>query len=289
MLGRYTLKAYYHLTKPGIIYGNAITAVGGFLLASKGHVDVWLLLAALAGISLVIASACVVNNYIDRDIDKKMARTKKRALASGTVSARSALVYAVVLGVVGFTVLALWVNALTVVLGIIALVDYVVLYGLAKRHSVHGTAVGTIAGALPVTAGYVAVTGAFDLGALLLFIILVIWQMPHFYAIAIFRQKDYEAASIPVWPIKMGVASTKLQMMLYVGAFMVATSLLTVAGFTGYTYLAGMLLVSGWWLAKGLQGYKTQDDVRWARGMFFFSLKVLLVFSALISLETWLP
>src|SRR6266581_790040 len=102
MVSKKSVKTYYRLTKPGIIYGNVLTATAGFLLASKGHVDFWRLVATIAGISLVIASACVFNNYIDRGIDKKMARTKKRALVRGIISPQTALIYAVALGLMGF-------------------------------------------------------------------------------------------------------------------------------------------------------------------------------------------
>src|SRR5256885_2016537 len=104
------LKTYYRLTKPGIVYGNAVTVIAGFLLASVGDVNWGLFLATLVGISLVIASACVFNNYIDRDLDKKMARTKKRALASGSIAAVNALSYASLLGLVGFGLLFIFTN-----------------------------------------------------------------------------------------------------------------------------------------------------------------------------------
>ena len=97
-----TIKIYYRLTKPGIVYGNAIVAVAGFLFASRGNIDIWLLLAMLFGISFVIASACVLNNYIDRDVDSKMSRTKRRAVPAGKVSGRNAIAYAIILGVIGF-------------------------------------------------------------------------------------------------------------------------------------------------------------------------------------------
>lgn len=283
------LKAYYHLTKPGIIYGNAINAVGGFLFASRGHVDLGLLLAVIIGTSMVIASACVFNNYIDQGIDKKMARTKKRALVSGVISGRSALLYASALGIAGFVVLGLWVNALTLCLGLIAFFDYIVLYGLSKRNSVHGTIVGSIAGAMPVVAGYTAVTGTLDRSAFLLFLILVLWQMPHFYAIAMFRLKDYTAAHIPVLPVKSGLRSTKIHIIAYVAAFTLAVSMLTVFSSAGYTYLLVMVLLGTTWVIKGIKGFGTSDDTMWARKMFFFSLLVILMFSVMLSLNVYLP
>jgi protoheme IX farnesyltransferase len=285
-----TVKQYYALTKPGIIYGNVLTAIAGFLLASKGHVGWWLLAATLGGMSAVIASACVFNNYIDRDIDKRMARTKKRALVSGVINGRNALIYATILGIVGFLILVSWVNLLVAAIGLVAFIDYIVLYGLAKRRSLHGTLVGAIAGAAPIVAGYCAVTDHFNGAALILFLILACWQMPHFYAIAMYRFDDYKAAGLPVLPVKKGRRATKIQIVLYVIAFGVATGLLTVFGYTGYGYLIIMLLLSLAWLWLGLQGFqKDNNDKKWARQMFLFSLVMILALSVMLSLNSLLP
>jgi len=280
---------YYQLTKPGIVYGNVLTALGGFLLASKGHINGWLLLATLAGIALVIGSACVLNNCLDRNIDQKMARTKKRAVANGTVPVRKAVAYSILLGMLGFVVLGLWTNWLTVLLGAIAIIDYVVVYGISKRRSAYGTIVGSVAGALPIAGGYTAVAGRFDLGALLLFLILVCWQMPHFYAIAIRRQHDYAAAGIPVWPIRKGVPATKYNIIAYVAAFVLAAVALAVFGYAGYVYLAVMGVVGVMWLWKGVKGFHAMDDIAWARSMFLFSLVVILALSASLSIDAWMP
>lgn len=283
------IKTYYQLTKPGIIYGNALTVVAGFFLASKGIMNGWLLGATLLGVSLVIASACVYNNYIDRNIDRKMARTKKRALAIGSVSPTAALTYATILGVVGFGILALYTNAITVLLGVIALVVYVVFYGIFKRRSVHGTLVGSIAGALPPAAGYTAVIGQFDIGAALLFLILVFWQMPHFYAIALYRERDYKAAGIPVLPLVYGVRATKIAILGYLLAFIVACAALTVCGYTGYSYLIIMLAIGLWWAVAAIKGFYASNNEKWARKLFLSSLIVLLVFCFSIVLDAWLP
>lgn len=282
-------KKYYQLTKPGIIYGNLITATAGFLLASKGHIHVWLLLATLGGIGTIIGSACVFNNYIDRGIDVKMKRTSKRALVTGLIPTTHALIFAFLLGMFGLLLLVVYLNLLTVLLGTIAFVDYVALYGLAKRRSVHSTLVGSVAGAMPITAGYTAVTNRFDSGAILLFLVLTCWQMPHFYAIAMYRFKDYKAAGLPVLPVKKGMRQTKIQILIYTATFVFATALLSVYGLTGYCYLIVMFVVGGVWLWRGLQGFKAPDDARWARKMFGFSLIVLLVFSVMISVNVWLP
>lgn len=237
----------------------------------------------------MIASACVFNNYIDRDIDKLMARTKMRALAKGSVSGRSAIIYASLLGVAGFLVLAVYTNWLTVFLGILALVVYVVIYGFTKRRSVHGTLVGSISGALPLVAGYCAVNGRFDTAAVILFFILVFWQMPHFYAIAVYRFSDYKAAKMPVLPVKKGIPAAKKQIIFYILAFIASAAGLSLFGYTGYTYLAVMLVLGLMWLKLAIKGFGAADDRVWARQLFRFSLVVLVVLSVFISFGGVLP
>jgi heme o synthase len=266
-----------------------MTAIAGFLLAAQGHIAAKPLVGVILGTALVIASACVYNNVIDRDIDKKMERTKKRALVQGTISIRAALLYASVLGLIGFVILALYTNAITTLLGLIAIISYVILYGIAKRKSVHGTLVGTIPGAIPLVAGYTAATGALDTGAFLLFAIMVFWQMPHFYGIGIFRLKDYAKAGLPIMPVVEGIRTTKILIMIYVAGFTVACLLLSGAHYTGIVFAAVMTLVSLYWLWLGLKGWRTKDDTKWARGMFGFSLLVLLVLSLMLSIESFMP
>ncbi len=283
------IEAYYRLTKPGIIRGNVMTAAAGFLLASQGHIDFGLFLATMAGIALLIGASCVVNNYIDREIDKKMTRTKERALVTGAISPNQAFVFATVLGISGFALLMRYTNALTVGLGVLAVISYVVVYGWAKRRGPFGTLVGSLPGALSITAGYTAVTGSLDVGALLLFLVLVAWQMPHFYAIATYRLKEYKAAGLPVLPAIKGVAQTKKSILFYMLLFVIATVSLFAFGYTGWTYLVVMLAVDTAWLRLALQGFNTKDNDKWARKVFGFSLLTLLVFSLMISLEAWLP
>lgn len=282
-------KAYYSLTKPGIIRGNLITATAGFLLASKGDINYRLIIALLTGVTLVIASGCVFNNYIDREIDAKMSRTKSRALVIGLVSSRSAIIYATVLGLLGFVVLILFTNLLTVIIGFIGLFFYVIVYGIVKRRSVHGTVVGSISGAVPPVAGYCAVTNHFDGGALILFLILAFWQMPHFYAIAMFRAKDYANAKLPVLPIKKSMLAAKQQIVLYVVAFIWAVMAMNLYGYVGATYFLVMAVVGVYWLWLALKGLKTAENERWARNMFHGSLIVLMIFSIMISINNLVP
>jgi protoheme IX farnesyltransferase len=279
------IKLYYELMKPGIIYGNALTAAAGFFLAAQGHIDMSLLIETLAGISLIIASACVFNNYIDRDIDTKMERTKNRALVTGLISARRALTFATVLGFLGAAILLAHTNVLTFAIALVGFFIYVIVYGLAKRHTPLGVHIGAIAGAVPPLVGYTAVTNTLDAAGLALFMLLVVWQMPHFFSIAMYRQDEYKAAGIYVLPLRLGAFRTKLLIIIYVLVFAFAALVLGLVGPVNVVYQFVMTVVCAGWLALSLSGFSKTDethDKKWARRMFFYSLIVITLFSLVL-------
>jgi protoheme IX farnesyltransferase len=273
------------LTKPGIIMGNVITTAAGFALASKGKIDLWLFLAALSGLGLVIAASGIFNNYLDREADAKMSRTRNRPLVTGLISGKSALVFGSVLGLIGIAILYAFTNLLAAAIAIVGFLLYVVLYGICKYRTIHGTLIGSLSGAMPPVIGYAAASGRLDLGALLIFLILIFWQMPHFFAIAIFRFNDYLSASIPVFPVIKGPAATKFQMLFYTLAFLAAALLPTVFGYTGLAYFATALVLGIAWLCLCIQGFRRSDDRVWARQMFVFSLVAILALSAMIPID----
>ncbi|BES83922.1 protoheme IX farnesyltransferase [Pectobacterium araliae] len=285
------IKQYLQVTKPGIIFGNLISVIGGFLLAAQGRIDYPLFLATLVGVSLVVASGCVFNNVIDRDIDKKMERTKNRVLVKGLISLKVTLVYASLLGIAGFALLYIAANPLAMWLAVMGFVVYVGVYSLyMKRHSVYGTLIGSLSGAAPPVIGYCAVSNQFDAGALILLLIFSLWQMPHSYAIAIFRFKDYQAANIPVLPVVKGISVAKNHITLYIVAFAVATLMLSLGGYAGYKYLIVAAAVSVWWLGMALSGYKNAiDDRIWARKLFVFSIVAITSLSVMMSVDSMAP
>ena len=279
------IKSYFMLTKPGIIFGNIITAASGVALASKGHIDIWLFLTMLIGLSCVIASACVFNNYIDRHIDEKMTRTKNRALVKGLIPVKNAIFFGAILILFGSCILALYTNLLTLSIALTGFFVYVVLYSIWKRRSTYGTAIGSIAGGIPPVVGYCAVSNQIDLGALILFTIVVLWQMPHFFAIAMYRLDDYTAASLPVLPVEKGLYVTKIHMLLYIIGFTIATLMLTLCGYTGYTYLIIASLLGFTWLWLCIKGFQVDNDKLWARKMFVFSLVCIMALSIMIPVD----
>jgi heme o synthase len=280
------VKTYYLLTKPGIIYGNAIIAAGGFALASRGALNGWLFLALLAGLSLVIASACVFNNFMDRDIDAQMKRTKNRPSVTGAISEAQGLFFAVLLMLVGSYLLWHFTTPVAVAVAVTGWLVYVVPYDILKRRSAHvGTLIGSVSGAIPPVVGYAAVTGRIDIGAVIFFMMIFLWQMPHFFAIAVYRLNDYKTAAIPVLPITSGMRNTKISITLYTAAFVVACTLLTVFGYTSLLYLGIALALGLWWLWTVLQGFHTTNDIAWGRKVFTQSLILITALCGIIAID----
>jgi heme o synthase len=279
------VKTYYMLTKPGIIMGNIVTTAAGFALASQGHINYLLFVETLVGLAFVIASAGVFNNYIDRAMDAKMERTKNRAFVQKNICSRNALQFGTFLGLTGIFILGAFTNPLTASISVFGFFVYLVLYAFLKYRSFYGTIVGSIAGAVPPVIGYCAVSNRLDTGALLLFLIMVLWQMPHFFAIAIYRLKDYAAASIPVLPVQKGIDVTKKQMVAYIFAFTSTALLLTVTGYTGYVYFMTASLLGISWLGLCFSGFRQQNDTLWAKRMFAYSLVVIMALCVTIAFD----
>lgn len=281
------LQAYVQVTKPGIIMGNLISVAGGFLLAAKGNVDLTLMFTTMIGLSLVVASGCSINNCIDRDIDAKMQRTRNRVTVTGKLSVRAVMIYGISLGVIGFGMLEIFTNSLAVLFAAIGYIVYVGVYSLyMKRHSVYGTLVGSFSGAVPPVVGYCAVRGEMDAGAVILLLMFSLWQMPHSYAIAIFRFNDYAAANIPVLPVAEGITKAKLHIVLYIAVFALVAALLPLAGYTGIAFMAVTFATSLWWLAMALRGYRHGTNLQsWARQVFGFSIVTITALSVTMALD----
>lgn len=257
-------------------------------MASGGRqINYLSLVCTLLGISLVVACGCVLNNIIDRDIDRLMERTKNRVLALGLMSVRTALIYALLLGTLGLFILYKGTNELTTFIAGFGLLIYVGIYSLwLKRHSIYATIVGSIAGAVPPLAAYCAVANRLDTGACILFLMLCIWQIPHSYAIAIYRFDDYARAKIPTLAIIKGLAYTKVQMLIYVVAFVIATLMLYFLHYTGSIYFISAGVLGAIWIRLSILGFRAQDTKQWARKMFIFSIICITLLSVIMSIDT---
>ena len=219
-----------------------------------------------------------------------MTRTRNRVIARGIMSRKAAVLYASLLGLVGIALLWVATNILSVAVVLAGFIVYVGLYSLyLKRHSVYGSLIGSLAGAAPPLAGYCAVSNRFDMEALILLSIFILWQMPHCYAIAIFRFQDYTAASIPVLPVKRGIPAAKKHIVGYILAFMAASLMLTFSGYTGYTYLVVVALLGLSWLVMAWSGYATSDERLWAKKLLVVSILNIFVLSVMMSIDFTVP
>ncbi|SSR40230.1 cyoE [Acinetobacter baumannii] len=274
------LKKYLFLTKPGILFGNFVTTLGGFFLAAQGSIDILLLLLTLIGTTLVVASGCVVNNVIDQDIDTKMQRTQNRALVKKTISPTVALIYAFVLGVIGFSILWFGVNGYAFLFAVIGFVVYVGFYSLwTKRTSIHQTVIGSISGASPPVIGYTAATHQFDVAALLLFLAYGLWQMPHSWAIAIYRFDDYKNAGIPILPVARSIYRTKIECVIYILLFAAVLNGLYCFGYTNVFFLITFNALTAYWFYLSIIGFKAENDQLWAKRFFLYSVILITLLS----------
>ncbi len=282
-----TIRDYIQLTKPGILRSNLFAAFAGFMVASKWDIDWWLLIYTLIGTTLVLASSCVFNNYLDRDLDVKMQRTSYRVLPSGRMQAQKVLIYGIILGLLGIGVLLVLVHLLAAVLGLIGMFVYVVIYtAWLKRTSTLSTVMGAFSGAMPPVIGYAAVTESMDIGAWILFGILFLWQPPHFWALGIRRMEEYRAAGFQILPVVKGIRRTKWQMLPYVVLVIPVSVLLYTYDYVGIYYLIVTIVLGVLWLLLCVAGLFAKNDDRWAKRTFIFSIYYLTIIFILMIINT---
>ncbi|MHA6483080.1 heme o synthase [Paenibacillus sp. strain BS8-2] len=272
------------LTKPRLLRLNMFAALGGFWVASKWDLDILLMIWMLIGSTLIMASATVVNNYWDRELDQKMERTRNRTLPQGRMSPGGVLTYGIILGVAGLaTLFAL--DVLTGLLGLLGWFVYIIVYTMwLKRSSTWSTSIGGISGAMPPVIGYCAVTNEVDAGAWLLFALLFLWQPAHFWSLAIRRVEEYRAAGFPLLPVVKGVKRTKLQMIPYVLLLLPTVVLIYTYGYAGIYFLIISVVLSLVWLFHTISGLRTADTEKWAKFNFLISVNYLMVvFIAMIA------
>ena len=245
---------YLELCKPKVVALMILTSIVGMFLAVPGMVPWDVLLLGNLGIALVSASGAVINHVIDRRIDTLMARTHKRPVAVGRVSPARAMLFALLIGVVGMAILLIFVNPLCAWLTLAAFVGYAFIYtGYLKRATPQNIVIGGIAGAAPPLLGWSAVTGTVDPHALLLVLIIFAWTPPNFWALAIHRKEDYAKANIPMLPVTHGDRYTKLHILLYTAVLFAAALLPAATGMSGWIYLAGASLLGAGFIYRAVQ------------------------------------
>jgi protoheme IX farnesyltransferase len=244
-VGQY-LRDLLTLTRPLVVLLLVVTAFAAMVIGARAWPSPWLAVWTLLGGGLAAGGAQAVNQYVDRDIDRLMARTARRPIPAGRLTPAEGLAWGLSLCIISIYLLAGLVNWLAALLTLVGIIYYVLIYTLMlKRTSVQNIVIGGGAGAMAPVVGLVAVTGRLDLWALFLFAIVFFWTPPHFWALALVRLKDYTAAKIPVMPVARGVDYTRLQIMIYSIALLVVTLLPAVFGITGIVYLVSALLLGG--------------------------------------------
>lgn len=270
------------LVKPNIMVMALLTAAGAMSLA-PGDVPLGRALWLIAGTALIVGSANTLNMWLERDIDCLMARTKNRPLPQHRLEARTALVFGAVQGALSLPALAM-VNLVTAGLGLVALLMYVGVYTPMKQRSHWATWVGAIPGALPALMGWTAATGHIDVSGLAVFGVLFFWQIPHFHAIAMYRQRDYDAAGLKTLPGTHGLVAARHHIVFYLVVQVGVSLALVPLGVAGTPYLVTAAVLGAGVLVQGASGLGGGTQ-KWARQVFLASIIYLPVLFAVMVLD----
>lgn len=282
-LGR-LLADYVALTKPGLSGLVLFTAAGGMWLPGRA-LDWKTWLFAMLGTAGTVGAANTLNCLLERQSDRFMKRTAGRPLPASRLEPRQALFFACGLGLFSLPMLTLGVNWLTGLLATIALWTYAFLYTPLKSRTHWAMHVGAISGALPPLMGWTAATGRIEAPGLVLFLILFLWQLPHFIAIALFRKAEYQAAGLTSLPLKKGDATARMHAVGYLMLLLPASALPYVVGVAGQLYLLMALVLGAGFLLVGLNGWLRKLDARWARQLFLASLLHLTLLFVALALD----
>jgi heme o synthase len=280
-----TLGDYVVLTKPRIIEQLLVTTVPTMIVAERGLPSLWLIVATVVGGTLAAGGANAINMVVDRDIDKIMARTKDRPLASGRLSPRAALTFAIAIEVAAFAFLWAAVNPLSAVLAVAACLFYVFVYTLwLKRSSSSNIVIGGAAGAVPVLVGWSAVTNSLDWPPVVLFAVIFYWTPPHFWALAIRYRDDYARAEVPMLPVVASLRTTALRIFLYTLLLWAITLLFAPVADMGTIYMASALVLGA--IFTGLTVRLVRDNsAQVAMRVFTWSITYITLLFAAIAVD----
>ena len=282
------VRSYYQLTKPRIIPLLLITTASSMWIASNGQVDPLLLLVTLSGGTLAAAAAQTINCIYDRDIDYAMERTRHRPLPSGKVQPRDALIFAIALTILSFTLLTVFANLLSALLAMSGIVFYVVIYThLLKRHTSQNIVIGGAAGAIPALVGWAAVTGTLSWAAWVIFAIVFLWTPPHFWALALMIRDDYAKVGVPMLPVVAGNEATTKQIWLYTLVLIPSTFLLIYPlNVSGIVYGVLAALLATIFIKKAWALGREPDSKELARSLFFYSIIYMMALCAAMIVDS---
>jgi len=276
---------YIGLCKLKVVALIVFTAVVGMFLSTPGMVPLDALVFGTLGIGMAAASAAAINHLVDHRVDARMARTANRPLPTGHLNPSNCLWFALSLGALAMLVLVVFVNTLTAVLTFASLIGYAVVYTMyLKRATPQNIVIGGAAGAAPPVLGWAAVTGEVTGDALLLFLIVFVWTPPHFWALALYREKEYGRAGIPMLPVTHGNEFTRLHILLYTILLTAVTIMPFASHMSGAIYLSGAMLLNVVFLYHAWRLYRTYSDAQ-ARRTFIYSIQYLTALFALLLID----
>ena len=278
-------REYFELTKPRVVSLIVFTAVVGMFLSTPSGLPAVPLLLGTLGIALAAGSAAAINQILDLRYDSGMMRTSFRPLPTGSLTTREALIFALMLGVASMVILTLWVNTLTAVLTFISLIGYSIVYTVYLKHATpQNIVIGGAAGAAPPVLGWTAITGEVAADALLLFLIIFLWTPPHFWALALYREKEYAKVGIPMLPVTHGRRYTQLQILLYTILLVAVTVMPFATHMSGWLYLGGAMILNAGFLYYAVCLYRNYSD-ELARRTFRYSINYLALLFALLLID----
>ena len=282
------LRDYLELTKPRVVALMVFTALVGMVLADPAMRQPLQMLWGTLGITLMAAAAAALNQIADQQADARMDRTQTRPLPRGAMQTGPALIFAIILGALGFAGLLILVNALTAWLTLGSLIGYALVYTLyLKRATPQNIVIGGAAGATPPLLGWTAITGSLEPGALVLFLIIFVWTPPHFWALALHRKEDYAKTEIPMLPVTHGDDFTRLQILLYTLLLTAAGLLPFVIGLSGWVYLAGAVGLNAGFLGYAWRMQRAHTN-QLAMPTFWYSIVYLMGLFLLLLLDRYL-
>jgi heme o synthase len=282
------LRQYLVLTKPRVTQLAVFCAVIGMFLATPTLPDMQKVIAGTIGIWLLAAAAFAVNCLIEQRVDARMLRTARRATATGTISSAQVMLFSGALGGIGMFVLYRWVNPLTMWLTFATFVGYAVIYTvILKPRTPQNIVIGGLSGAMPPALGWAAIADAVPAEAWLLVLIIFIWTPPHFWALALYRTRDYENSGLPMLPVTHGQQFTRLHILLYSIALMATTALPFVIGMSGWLYFLCAMVLGALFVWYAWQLYRHYSD-ELSRKLFRFSILYLSLLFAALLIDHWL-
>ena len=269
-----TLRAYFELTKPGIVLWLLITGYCAMVVAYRGFPSAGVTIFTMVGLAMSAGGAHAVNMWYDRDIDRIMKRTQKRPIITGRVAPANALAFGIACGAISFVGMGLLVNWLAAAASLTGYLFYVFIYTLwLKRRSAQNIVIGGAAGAFPPIVGWAAITDHVGIAAALMFLLIFMWTPPHFWSLALFRQDDYRQAHIPMMPLVRGPQSTKIQSLIYTVLSLAVSIGLYLTHTVGDIYLAAAVILGLVFIVYNIRLLREPSSEQvWAKKTFHFSL-----------------